>query len=160
MESENHRIIEWPGLKRTTTLISFQPPAMCRVANQQTRLPRATSSLALNASRDGASHLMFCLKAWRDVKGKNCIHEHAVVICRYLQDAAKLEGLEIIVLQMLRELERDVGCKEVIRHTCCASIGQHLSREWKIIIYAFVNIEREEEFGMIPRIWLWIVEWK
>jgi len=28
---------------------------MCRVASQQTRLPRATSSLALNASRDGAS---------------------------------------------------------------------------------------------------------
>jgi len=36
-------------------IIWFQPPAMCRVANQQTRLPRATSSLALNASRDGAS---------------------------------------------------------------------------------------------------------
>ena len=36
-------------------IIEFQPPAMCRVANQQTRLPRATSSLALNASRDGAS---------------------------------------------------------------------------------------------------------
>ena len=31
------------------------PPAMCRVANHQTRLPRATSSLALNASRDGES---------------------------------------------------------------------------------------------------------
>jgi len=31
------------------------PPAMCRVANHQTRLPRATSSLALNASGDGAS---------------------------------------------------------------------------------------------------------
>jgi len=28
---------------------------MCRVANQQPRLPRATSSLAMNASRDGAS---------------------------------------------------------------------------------------------------------
>ena len=28
---------------------------MCRVANHQTRLPRATSSLALNASRNGAS---------------------------------------------------------------------------------------------------------
>ena len=28
---------------------------MCRVANHQTRLPRATSSLALDASRDGAS---------------------------------------------------------------------------------------------------------
>ena len=28
---------------------------MCRVANNQTRLPRATSSLALNACRDGAS---------------------------------------------------------------------------------------------------------
>jgi len=36
-------------------LIQFQPPAMCRVANQQPRLPRATSSLALNACRDGAS---------------------------------------------------------------------------------------------------------
>ena len=30
-------ITEWPGLKRTTVLIQFQPPAMCRVANQQTR---------------------------------------------------------------------------------------------------------------------------
>ena len=28
---------------------------MCRVTNHQTRLPRATSSLALNVSRDGAS---------------------------------------------------------------------------------------------------------
>ena len=36
-------------------LIQFQPPAVCRVTNQQTRLPRATSSLASNASRDGAS---------------------------------------------------------------------------------------------------------
>ena len=34
--------------------IQFQPPAVCRVANQQPRLPRATSSLALNACRDGA----------------------------------------------------------------------------------------------------------
>jgi len=30
-------------------------PAMCRITNQQPRLPRATSSLALNACRDGAS---------------------------------------------------------------------------------------------------------
>jgi len=36
-------------------LLQFQPPAMCRVANQQPRLPRATSSLALSACRDGAS---------------------------------------------------------------------------------------------------------
>jgi len=36
-------------------LIQFQPPAMCRVTNHQTRLPRATSSLALNAFRDRAS---------------------------------------------------------------------------------------------------------
>ena len=33
-------------------LIWLQPTAMCRVTNQQTRLPRATSSLALDASRD------------------------------------------------------------------------------------------------------------
>jgi len=51
----NHRIIEWPGLQRSTVLTQLQPPAMCRVANQQPRLPRATSSLALNACRDGAS---------------------------------------------------------------------------------------------------------
>ena len=51
----NPRILERPGLKRTTMTITFQPPAVCKVANQQTRLPRATSSLALNASRDGAS---------------------------------------------------------------------------------------------------------
>ena len=51
----NGIIIERPGLKRNTTLIKLQSLAMCRVANQQTRLPRATSSLALNASRDGAS---------------------------------------------------------------------------------------------------------
>jgi len=49
------RIKEWPGMKRTTMIIEFHPPAMCRVANHQTRLPRATSSLALNASTDGAS---------------------------------------------------------------------------------------------------------
>ena len=36
-------------------LIQFQPPAVCRITNQQPRLPRATSSLALNACRDGAS---------------------------------------------------------------------------------------------------------
>jgi len=43
-EESCHRVTEWPGLKRTTVTISFQPPAMCRVANHQTRLPRATSS--------------------------------------------------------------------------------------------------------------------
>ena len=53
--SRDHRIIERPVLKRTTMIISFQPPAVYRIANQQPRLPRATSSLALNACRDGAS---------------------------------------------------------------------------------------------------------
>jgi len=52
---KKRRIIEWPGLERTTVIMQFQPTAMCRVTNHQTRLPRATSSLALNASRDGAS---------------------------------------------------------------------------------------------------------
>ena len=48
-------IIEWPGLRRPQWSSGFNPPAMCRVANHQTRLLTATSSLALNASRDGAS---------------------------------------------------------------------------------------------------------
>jgi len=52
---EVQEFIEWSGLKGTTMLMQFQPPAMRRAANQRTRLPRATSSLALNASRDGAS---------------------------------------------------------------------------------------------------------
>ena len=45
-------ITEWLRLKRTTMIIN--PPAMCRITNHQTRLPRATSNLALNAYRDGA----------------------------------------------------------------------------------------------------------
>jgi len=53
VRGDTHR--QRPGLKRTPVLSPFQPPAMCRVANQQPRLPRATSSLALNACRDGAS---------------------------------------------------------------------------------------------------------
>jgi len=51
----NHRITEWPGLKGPRWSLSSNPPAMCSVSNHQPRLPRATSSLALNASRDGAS---------------------------------------------------------------------------------------------------------
>jgi len=42
-------------LKRTSKIIDFHTPCVGRVTNQQTSLPRATSSLALNASRDGAS---------------------------------------------------------------------------------------------------------
>jgi len=37
-------------------------PAMCRVAHQETRLPRATSSLALNACRDGASTTSYIIR--------------------------------------------------------------------------------------------------
>ena len=40
-----HRILEWPGLERTTMIIQFQPPVMC--TNHQTRLPRAQISAAL-----------------------------------------------------------------------------------------------------------------
>ena len=50
--SQNHRMA-W--VEKDHNAHQFQPPAMCRVTNQQPRLPRATSSLALSASRDGAS---------------------------------------------------------------------------------------------------------
>ena len=33
LPQENHRIIEWPGLKRTTMIIEFQPP--CYVQGRQ-----------------------------------------------------------------------------------------------------------------------------
>jgi len=49
---EQLRLIEWPGLKRTTTLLEFQPP--CYVQGRQPP-DQAAQSLALNAPRDGAS---------------------------------------------------------------------------------------------------------
>jgi len=52
LESQNPRMA-W--FEKDHSAHQFQPPAMCRGANQQPRLPRATSSLALNACRDGAS---------------------------------------------------------------------------------------------------------
>ena len=42
LSQDSHRTTEWPGLKRTSVITQFQPPAVCRVTNQQTRLPRAT----------------------------------------------------------------------------------------------------------------------
>ena len=53
MELYSHRMA-WVEKDLKDHLFSV-PLAMCRVSNHQTRLPRATSSLALNASRDGAS---------------------------------------------------------------------------------------------------------
>ena len=50
---KNHRIV-W--VAKAHNAHPVPTPAMCRVTNQQPRLPRATSSLALNACRDGASY--------------------------------------------------------------------------------------------------------
>ena len=50
------RLINGLGCKGPQCSSSSNPLLpMCRVANQQPRLPRTTSSLALNACRDGAS---------------------------------------------------------------------------------------------------------
>jgi len=43
-------------------IISFQPPAMCRVTNHQTRLPRATSSLEMVLPGNGAAIKSFYLR--------------------------------------------------------------------------------------------------
>jgi len=82
--AKDHRITEWPGLKRATMIISFQPPAMCRVATHQTRLPRATSSLgsSISAVRVGKSSLevgsmlwaVFFLLGKRALRGFLCEH--------------------------------------------------------------------------------------
>jgi len=50
---KGHKIIEWPGLKRTTTIIEFQLP--CCVQGHQPLDQAATSSLPFNASMVGAS---------------------------------------------------------------------------------------------------------
>ena len=53
-EMRDHRILEWSRLQRTTMLIQFQPLLCAELpTTKQTRLPRATSSLALNAARQG-----------------------------------------------------------------------------------------------------------
>ena len=56
------------GLEGTSKPIQFQPPVMGS-AIQQLRLPRAPSSLALSASRDGAAWLL-----WAAVPGP---HSHS-----------------------------------------------------------------------------------
>jgi len=50
----------------------FQPPAMFRVTNHQTRLPRAISSLALNASMDGNLMDLFLLLGCLNSKETKC----------------------------------------------------------------------------------------
>jgi len=72
------------GWKEPQWSLSSNPPAMCRVTNHLTRLPRATSSLALNASRDGAfyhsifyhSSLCKAEKATILVGNLHCFHLH------------------------------------------------------------------------------------
>ena len=52
---------------------------MCRVANHKTRLPRATSSLTLSASRDGASTTSFSKNIkLRSLIFKLALYEQAV----------------------------------------------------------------------------------
>ena len=50
-----HGVMEWPGLKRTTVITSSNPLLCAGSPTKQPRLPRATSSLALDACKDGAS---------------------------------------------------------------------------------------------------------
>ena len=52
---KHHRLIERPGLKRTTNAQTVPTPCYVQGGQHQPRLPRATSSLALNASRDSTS---------------------------------------------------------------------------------------------------------
>ena len=52
---------------------------MCRVANHQTRLPRATSSLVLNASRDGVIAEKLLLRKWEH-------HQHKLLWFELLMD--------------------------------------------------------------------------
>ena len=74
-------------------LIPFQPPAMCRVTSHRTRLPRATSSLALNASRDGAS------TTW--IHSRH-IHFHTLMFLLIWPDSALAQSLEVQLGALLR----------------------------------------------------------
>jgi len=112
-EALAHRIIiEWPELKRTTVPIQFQPPAMCRVTNQQTRLPRATSSLVLNACRNGA----YALISW-------LILFHLTTLQRAVSPAQGHTGVSVPG----RAKGPWDGGKEVLYHSSLESIaGTHV----------------------------------
>ena len=59
-------------------IIQFQPPAICRVANHQTRLPRATSSLGL---KHNLLVLMSCISFYRQLSE----YFHDCILCVYMQ---------------------------------------------------------------------------
>ena len=69
---------------------------MCRVANQQPRLPRATSSLALNACRDGAStaSLGRQFQCITTLSEKKCFLTHWNRLPKEAVDAPSLEAFK------------------------------------------------------------------
>ena len=53
--SQNHGIIQWLGLEGILKMIQFQTYCRGLISTHQLRLPRTSSNLTFNNSRDGAS---------------------------------------------------------------------------------------------------------
>ena len=115
---ETYNGLGWKGPQWSS---SFNPPAMCRVTNHQTRLPRATSSLALNASRDGASTATLgslfqcittlCVKNFLLISNLNlpCLSLKTIPPCPITIHPHK----QPFLLLFIRSLQALEGCNEV-----------------------------------------------
>ena len=80
----NHRIIEWPGLKRTTMIIEFQPP--CHVQGRQPPDQAAQSHIQPGLE---------CLQGWgiHNLLGQNVLH-----ICFGDQLTKRADDLSVILI--------------------------------------------------------------
>ena len=82
---------------------------MCRVANHQTRLPRATSSLALNISRDGSSTISLgnLFQCDTTLWGKNFL-----LIANLNLPCLSLKPFPYVVSPLVKKNSFSLGCQK------------------------------------------------
>ena len=88
--TSSYGITQWPGLEGTSRIMNLQPPATGRATSFhiscQPRLPRASSSLALNTSRDG--------RGIHSLSGQPFQHLTTLIVKKALQDLCKARSEE------------------------------------------------------------------
>ena len=104
-------IIEWLRLEGTLKIIQFQTFVTCRVAIHRIRVPRASSNLVSNTSRDGASmafqatcssaSLPLSKKFFPNLQADQAQIPQLVFIGKVLQPFSYLCGLPLDLLQQL-----------------------------------------------------------
>ena len=93
---------------------------MCRVTNRQTRLPRAASSLASNASKDGASTTGTVRHQCVTSEWKNDALTHPVLRVRSQSVILDYCKAESICLTGKRRLALQTACLLLSSHALCS----------------------------------------